>query len=156
MTLGWFLLHTGGDSWPRKHLLTFFPLQGSKALFALPLNSCCAYCTYFCRLFIHSMNFLVTPSKWQSYVLWVCFIDCIVCFFRPSCMTDQVHCKEKIYKCIYNINRIMFYFPELEVEVMATSFGRTRNNSDFWVSVKLLVIILCIMTHCAPLTVHNS
>lgn len=51
----WWLL-LGKVCW--LHLLTLYPVQGSKALFALPLNSCCAYCKYDCRLFIHSMYFL--------------------------------------------------------------------------------------------------
>lgn len=54
LSFWWLLL--GKVCW--LHLLTLCPVQGSKALFALPLNSRCAYCKYDCRLFIHSMYFL--------------------------------------------------------------------------------------------------
>lgn len=54
LSFWWLLL--GQVCW--LHLLTLCPVQGSKALFALPLNSRCAYCKYDCRLFIHSMYFL--------------------------------------------------------------------------------------------------
>lgn len=82
--LFWWLL-LGNVCW--LHLLTLYSVQGSKALFALPLNSRCAYCKYYCRLFIHSMYFLwFTVSDnhgFYRFDLWtvLCASFCLLIFW---------------------------------------------------------------------------
>lgn len=112
--LFWWLL-LGNVCW--LHLLTLYSVQGSKALFALPLNSRCAYCKYYCRLFIHSMYFLwFTVSDnhgFYRFDLWIvlCASFCLLIFWSFawafSFIVKKMLCIKKIINLHYK-NWIMY------------------------------------------------
>lgn len=84
---------------------------GVQSFICTPLSPCCAYCIYFCRLFICGMYFFVTCSQWQSYVQKVSFIDlyCVrFLFFFPfgllGWQINSIVKKRRFYKCIYVTN----------------------------------------------------
>lgn len=116
MTFGWLLLHTVCWGQLAHICLPYFLCRDPKLYLHFHWISCCAYCTYFCRLFIRGMYFFCDSQVSDNHMFYRFGLLIVLCaffffFFQSSCMTEQFHCKKGkqnknkkwLYKCIYNI-----------------------------------------------------
>lgn len=164
MTFGWLLLHTVCWGQLAHICLPYFLCRDPKLYLHFHWISCCAYCTYFCRLFIRGMYFFCDSQVSDNHMFYRFGLLIVLCAFffffshlvwrSNSIVKKRKQNKNKkwLYKCIYNIKGGLSIFASFlrgagEDGIRGASVGEMRalqvlSNVSFFILFFMMMIYL--------------